>query len=145
MKREMKYKIQSIAIIIAVSSLFMGVSAQGRALGVSSSPVPSSTFLSTIPSIFPSTVSFSSFIPIFSGEYLPSSSYLVHVRSFSPSGSFEFEEKSVLEAGGTEGGGNPQKMPAEEGIYIMVLLVSCYLLRLRLKDNISLAHLKTKV
>jgi hypothetical protein len=108
MKREIRYKVQSVAIIITVSALFMGVSAQERVWSAPAS-LPSSTFT-----------------PLFSGEYTPSAAYLININSLDPSYPFDVEDRNTLGAGGTEGGGNPQKMPVGDGMYIVTLLTLAY-------------------
>jgi hypothetical protein len=105
-----------IIIAIMAITLSTGISAQSHSetntLGRSS--LPSSTLLSTSRPVFP--LSLPSSITLADAPY----------SDFSHSHDVESEDRSVLFAGGTEGGGNPQKMPVGGGYLILILLVVGY-------------------
>jgi hypothetical protein len=99
-----------IAITLSIEIFAQNHSGTGApATSPVTSSLPSSTFLST-------------------DGTLPSSSILAAppYSDSSHSHDIESEDCSVLFAGGTEGGGNPQKMPVSGGYIILILLVVGY-------------------
>jgi hypothetical protein len=118
MKRIISKALKMTVITVITLSLSLSLSTTGIfAQNYSGTSVPPASSVTPSPptSTFPPT-----------DGTLSGSSILTAPPYSSRSYDAESEDRAVLYAGGTEGGGNPQKMPVDKGYLILILLAVGY-------------------